>query len=158
MPNASSTIVGIFPSLSGQGAFVLNSPPDEAYNCIAFAAGDTMRWWWPNPLPGSGIYWPEEAPDEASIPAFIAAFGSVGYECCEEDDADTGYEMIAIFAIRGEPTHAARQQVGGSSWLSKLGEEEDIIHHDLEGVNGSLYGQPVQFMRRQIQSDLYGHE
>jgi len=36
------------------------------YNCIAFAAGETHRWWWP-----MGAYWPEPAPRDETVDSFI---------------------------------------------------------------------------------------
>jgi hypothetical protein len=36
----------LFPALLGSG-YQVTSPRDEAYNCIAWAAGDTTDCWWP---------------------------------------------------------------------------------------------------------------
>jgi hypothetical protein len=41
--------------------YVITSPKDAAYNCIAFAAGDTTHKWDPGRLPEPGYYC--EAPD-----------------------------------------------------------------------------------------------
>jgi hypothetical protein len=41
---------------------------------------------------------------------------------------------------------AARQQVDGS-WTSKLGKQIDISH-TLRGIEGSVYGQVIDFMKR----------
>lgn len=36
----------LFPRLRGAD-YRVTSPPDETYNCIAWAAGDTTNCWWP---------------------------------------------------------------------------------------------------------------
>ena len=45
----------------------------------------------------------------------------------EDGPLQDGYEKIAIYALDGEPTHAARQLDTGR-WTSKLGKHEDIEH------------------------------
>ena len=40
-------IEDLFPKLRGK-AYQVTSPRNEAYNCIAWAAGDTTDWWWPD--------------------------------------------------------------------------------------------------------------
>ena len=41
-----------FPNLATTGGYAQTSEPSENYNCFAFAAGDSARWW-------DGIhYWP----------------------------------------------------------------------------------------------------
>jgi len=44
----------LFPGLRGSG-FVETSPEDIRYNCVAWAAEDKDRWWWPD----EDSYWPE---------------------------------------------------------------------------------------------------
>jgi hypothetical protein len=60
-------------------------------------------------------------------------------------------EKIAIYGTgdsgREEPTHAALQLASGQ-WTSKLGKCEDIIHNNLEDVNGPVYGRVIAFMAR----------
>ncbi|HEY7428267.1 MAG TPA: hypothetical protein VH682_28795 [Gemmataceae bacterium] len=36
----------LFPRLNGT-AYRITSPASDVYNCIAWAAGETNRWWWP---------------------------------------------------------------------------------------------------------------
>jgi hypothetical protein len=45
----------VFPGLVGK-EYQITSPRDEVYNCIAWAAGVTNDWWWPDKA-GQG-YWP----------------------------------------------------------------------------------------------------
>jgi hypothetical protein len=48
----------LFPNLID---YIVTSPKDATYNCIAFAAGDTTRKWDPGMLPDPGYYWPPTA-------------------------------------------------------------------------------------------------
>lgn len=42
----------LFPGLQGT-SFEITSPRDRRYNCVAWAANDTRRWWWPGEAPVS---------------------------------------------------------------------------------------------------------
>lgn len=73
---------------------------------------------------------------------------SLGYEKGDDFGLEIGIEKVAIFADENFlPTHAARQLEDGA-WTSKLGEEEDIMHVQLDHVSGLVYGVPVLVMRR----------
>ena len=136
-----------FPALTSD-TFELTSPTDRRYNCIAWAAGETHRKWWPDRF--NTMHWPKGIPREVTLEAFVAAYQSLGYNCCESDVPETGYEKIAIFArADGKPAHAARQLPSGA-WTSKLGDEQDIEHEQLRGVESQAYGLVVQIMRREI--------
>jgi hypothetical protein len=133
-----------FPRLRGTD-YAIDSPQDPDYNCIAHAADDQHRRWWPD-LSGQDT-WPEGVPRAETREAFIAAFSTLGYVVCPGEEPEQGFEKIALFAdAHGVPTHAARQLDGGR-WTSKLGQLEDILHalHDLEGI---LYGSVVLVMKR----------
>jgi hypothetical protein len=126
------------------------SDPDTIYNCIAFAVGETHRWWWP--LPRRGInYWPRGVPREETVDAFISAFGTVGFTECSDGKLEPGVEKIALFVKvdRGFliPTHAARQLESGE-WTSKMGTLEDIQHPTADAPRGPYYGQPYCYLAR----------
>src|SRR5882724_2300466 len=85
--------------------------PDGGYNCIAWAAGDTRKWWWPVDDPGA--YWPDgldkEPLNQETLSNFIKAFQSLGYKKCLTPRYEKGVEKIAIFVGSiNTPTHAAR--------------------------------------------------
>jgi hypothetical protein len=144
----------IFPGLR-TGSYHVTSPATDEYNCIAWAAGDTAQWWWPDPDPDAVVFWPPGVPRERTRDAFVAAFASLGYAACEGEGPEAGYEKIALFAdAEGRPTHAARQLPGGR-WTSKLGIAEDIEHglHDLEGA---IYGAVVLVMKRSARTAADG--
>jgi hypothetical protein len=138
-----------FPKLMEKG-FAVTSPFNEEYNCIAFAAGDVTRWWWPGG--GTGHYWPTPG-EAATLDAFQRAFRALGYEVCADGDFVPGVEKIAIFVSpNGTPTHAARQLPDGA-WTSKLGMDVDIRHNAADGVEGDIYGRIACYMSRPISVD-----
>lgn len=137
-----------FPALRGSG-YRVTSPQDDHYNCIAWAAGDTTCWWWPDEpgLPESA-HWPADVPREPTLEAFRQAFATLGYAICDDERLESGHEKIALFALRGEPRHAARQLPNGR-WTSKLGPMEDI-EHELHDLTGLVYGSVVLVMKRPL--------
>jgi hypothetical protein len=135
----------LFPGLR-RSSFEITSPRDARYNCIAWAAGDTRRWWWPGEAPFS--FWPAGVEREESVANFVTAFGTLGYEVGGSPDYAEEYEKVAIFASSdGVPTHMARQLPNGA-WTSKLGGLEDIAHADVAGVGGIDYGEVVVVLQR----------
>jgi hypothetical protein len=150
---SSAWIEGNFPRLLAGAAYDERSPIDFDYNCIAFAAGETHRFWWPPPpapLSG-GSYWPPGVAAEETLAAFVAAFESLGYDVCADGSFESAVEKVAIYAKNGVPTHAARQSVAEGKWLSKLGRAYDIAHDDPDGVGGEPgYGDVVVYMQRPI--------
>ena len=133
----------LFPNLF-HTVFVITSNPSAAYNCIAFAARDEKRFWWPDSERTN--YWPPEVPREETLDAFIQAFQLLGYETCENGACEDGFEKIALFTKHGKPTHAARSE-GRLYWKSKLGTIDDI-QHVLEGIEGDRYGVVSAFLKR----------
>lgn len=131
-----------FPALIGSG-WQPTSPRAPGYNCIAWAAGDSARWWWPS----LGYFWPLGIIRDVSLDAFIAAFETLGYRVCGSTELEEGIEKVAIFAQVGEPKHAARQLPDGS-WTSKLGKNIDIAHQ-LQSLEGQEYGTVAVVLARQ---------
>jgi hypothetical protein len=118
----------------------------DEYNCIAWAAHDTERWWWPHP----DAYWPTGLPRIATIESFIRAFQTLSYEPCEDGELEVGYEKAAIYVdAQGLPTHMARQLSTGT-WTSKLGEAWDIEHKTVWGVEGNAYGKVGRYLKRPL--------
>lgn len=141
-------IQGWFPNLV-VSPFRITSPIAPRYNCIAWAAGDFTRWWWP-----LGGYWPPSAPREQTVDAFVSAYASVGFTVCADEAYEADFEKVAIYVDEGDlPSHAAKQQPDGS-WSSKLGRWEDV-EHQLEGLEGATpllrgqaYGRAAVFLKR----------
>lgn len=134
-----------FPDIADWG-YVITSEINCVYNCIAWAAGDDTQYWWPFSDDGSA-HWPTHAPREMRVEAFAAAFHTLGYIECHDDEYELGFEKIALFALEsGEPTHAARQ-LDATDWTSKVGRLQDI-RHPLRALEGAVYGRVVLFMKR----------
>ena len=134
----------LFPRLR-DATYKITSPAQADYNCIAWAAGDNSRWWEPDPF--GQYYWPEGVPREYIVEVYAEVFQRLGFEECQDATFEVGVEKVAIFALDGSPTHAARQLEDGT-WTSKLGQLEDIEHRDLDQVGEGDYGEPVLFLKR----------
>lgn len=131
----------LFPNLTADNHEV-TSPMTVDYNCIAWAARNTDRWWQP------GSFWPiESAREDVGVGNLIAAFRTLGYDECDDGTLEDGFEKLAIYGSGLMYTHAARQLPDGR-WTSKLGQLEDITHSTTEVIEGSDYGYVVQYMKR----------
>jgi hypothetical protein len=139
---------------------VIRSHIVPSYNCIAFAAGDTTRWWEPDQA--GQYFWPSHIPREYTVERCVEVFEWLGYEKCANATPESGFEKVSVYYTpvgnpwipRGSPTHAALQMDNGI-WKSKLGPWEDIEHLTLECLNGNdisgsiePYGEPVQILKR----------
>lgn len=139
---------GTFPALDETNCQP-TSPFDEGYNCIAWAAGDTKKWWWPDPL--EQLYWPPEVPRQQSLDAFVKAFALLGYSARCDASCETDKHKVAIFVNSSQtPTHAARQLANGK-WTSKLGQQIDI-EHELVAIEGPLYGTVAIILAKDIKT------
>lgn len=129
--------------------YQITSSKSHTYNCIAWAAGETDRWWWPDPF--DQYFWPKGAQRREALEAYVHAFSGLGYVLCQTDELEPGFEKVAIYTdVTGRPTHAARQLPNGK-WTSKLGRLEDIEHGALDCLSGSSYGSVALFLKRRIQ-------
>ena len=138
-----------FPGLR-TSRYAVTSPASPAYNCIAWAAGDTRRWWEPDPY--LLYFWPPQIPRRYDIDAYTAAYGVLGFQICDDAVYEPGFEKLAVFVgADGRPTHAARQLANGS-WTSKLGRSEDIEHETVDSVAGQQYGRAGVFLKRRLRS------
>jgi hypothetical protein len=133
-----------FPNLA-QTSYAVTSPETVVYNCVAFAAGEDHRQWWPDSM--NVAYWPNNVSRSETVDSFLSAFRTIGYSPCESAVPDATFEKIAIFVRDdGRPTHVARQLQDGK-WASKLGRQEDI-QHELNSLDSQRYGAAKYFMRR----------
>ena len=132
-----------FPQLAGSSA-TRTSDPDEGYNCIAWAAEDNERIWWPVQ---HGAWWPvEPIPPEPTVDAFVRGFRELGYEPVRDGEHDPSIEKLAIYVKDGEVTHMARQLANGR-WTSKIGKNVDI-EHPLDALENGDYGSVHSFLGR----------
>lgn len=138
----------LFPNLRDCG-FEIISLQSADYNCIAWAAGETHRLWWPSDVP-SVAHWPPGVRRVETIESFVSAFRTLGYEPCENEELEPGFEKVALYVdSSGNPTHMARQLVS-EEWTSKIGMGlEDITHRTLRALEGDKYGGVARILKRQ---------
>lgn len=136
-----------FPQLKSEG-YTETSESTWDYNCVAWAVGRQDNWWWPfgRTVTGFEAFWPRGAPRKDSVHAFERMFSMMHYKRCKNENLETSYEKVAIFAIAGKVKHAARQLEDGS-WTHKMGESIDLVT-TLRAVEGPLYGNVILVMRR----------
>ena len=131
--------------------FAITGGWSEQYNCIAWAVGESHRWW--GPLAEDEGYWPAGHQPDAAIETVQAGLAMAGFEACTDGSLAAGVEKIALFADEHGFTHVARQLESGR-WTSKLGSDCDIEHEleALEGFDDSpdayRYGRVAGFMSR----------
>lgn len=139
------------------GEYELTSPFDAKYNCIAHAAGENDRWWWSvdTKTAGNDVFWFNNIPGQTTLENFILAFGKLGYEPCDSAELENNFEKVAVYvstedalhAPKGSPTHMVRQLSDGR-WTSKLGQDVDISHQTLQSLEGKIYGEIKQILKR----------
>jgi hypothetical protein len=147
--------IGVFPKLANVD-WCIKSPWDDDYQCVAWAECRTDRKSWP----GAGYVWPEglpqaNPPQTAREDHFVQRFGLLGYKPCGLDRSfEIGYQKVAIYANDLGVTHMARQHFLGRGWLSKAGSMEDILHPNLEDIEGDTsifanqYGKVTLILKR----------
>ena len=138
-PDKHDRIKKQFPNIGNN--YVFTSDP-AGYNCVAFAADNTLQWWWPS-LVDSGCYWPENVPRQEDLPSFIACFKSLNYVPCGLNECkEEGYEKVAIYVDENHiPLHVAKQFPADPDgyWRSKLRDWHDVMH-TLGGLSGIFSG------------------
>lgn len=135
-----------FPGLENDPTFYQASDETPEYNCIAFALGETSRWYWPSDKPEA--YWPDEITREVTLDAFVQLFSLHGYSESEHGQHSPGVEKLAIYEADGLVTHVARQDPFGGHWVSKLGAWFDIVHGSPDSICNRTYGEVVYYMQR----------
>lgn len=153
--HAESDIKREFENLKDED-FSVTSRWTGVYNCIAHAARDPKRKWWPVPEGSTDAYWPIKQ-RRRTTRNFILAFQTLGYEPCDYGELEPGYEKVALYVSDkatpenplDAPTHMARQLPCGK-WTSKLGGKEDISHDNLDCLEGKEYGRVHSFMKRRV--------
>ncbi len=132
-----------FPNLRAEG-YQITSQQTKSYNCIAWAAGDNSKWWWPDS--NYMYFWPDGIPRDNSLNSFLLMFGRFGFTQTNSSEYEEGFEKVAVYVNSTGVTHAARQLTSGK-WTSKLGADHDI-EHTLDGLNGVIYGSVGMILKR----------
>lgn len=146
-----------FPNLVERGPiknFTRRSRETDDYNCIAYAAGDKTRWWWPQrgeiAPNGNEAYWPKGCPLGFSVGDFIQTFSiALGYAECDNHETERGYQKLAIWERHNRKvSHMAILIPHRDGWaMSKIGESVDIEHR-LDALDSDTYGSVAAFLKR----------
>jgi len=114
-----------------------------------------------DPVP-KGLYWPPGVPHDTKVDTFVMAFERLGYQRCDNQEFEFGFQKVAIYAWDLDTTtHMARQHFLGKGWLSKPGILEDIVHFTLESIEsdppyrGDGYGEVFQILKRSWLTALF---
>jgi hypothetical protein len=99
----------------------------------------------------SSELWPyDKISRNLNIDGFKKLYNLYGYQECDSDKYEEGFDKIAFYSKYDEPTHACKQF--GNMWRSKLGCSV-IIEHELEWISGNTddaYGEVVFIMKRRL--------
>jgi hypothetical protein len=129
-------------------AYYKSSNEDLLYNCVAWVEGiKSKRIDFSQDEEGNLLddYYLTSYP-------YIEYFESRGFVLCENGILETGIQKIAIFEKDNEFKHVAIQLENGY-WSSKMGDFEDIVHYELNAVEGYPYkrksfGKVAYYMKR----------
>ncbi len=125
-----------FPNLKS-AKYAVTSPCDPSYNCVAFAFGDTSRWWQRDHVKPN--YWPEGIEEDDTLHSWIKVAATCGFRDTSNSNPDPEQDKIAIYVKGEEPQHICFRS-GNGPWMSKLGEDVDVVHETLHALEGNVYG------------------
>lgn len=155
-------LIEAFQKLSDDDNFCITSRKTPSYNCIAWAMGFDDRWvdCYPDFDKARKKWWPDGVARDFRPETLVKAFEKVGFEVCEDDVPEEGYDKMALYKVSPlvDPmtgtviadegwTHAAKV-LDRNVYHSKIGGSFDIKHSGGEVFAGSTYGTIYQFMRR----------
>lgn len=167
-PENRQILINIFPSLGADGSFAIKSEKTKAYNCIAWAMGFDDRW--VDHLPDNDIakkkWWPAGVARDYRPETLVAAFEALGFEKCDNDQDEVGYDKVALYKVSPLVNPLTLQIIANEGWShaarvlsanlyhSKIGESFDIHHRSGDIFKGPVYGEVFQFMKRKIEDRI----
>jgi len=132
-----------FPNIVGKDFKITNSTFE--FNCVAFTLDIYDDYVWVTEKS-----WPyQNIPRILKVDSFEKLYELYGYEICDDNSYEIGYEKIAFYAKNNIPLHAAKQFV--NIWKSKI--SNLIVDHELEWLCGNTtdaYGNIVFIMKRKL--------
>lgn len=134
------------PKLKGKDYKIINiNKVLEDFNCIAFVLDIYNEW-----CGSSTSTWPYKTISRIPIlENYIKYFETFGYEICDNNRYEDGFEKIAIYINRNRKVNHVAKQFK-DKWRSKLGGSV-IIEHELDWLTGyeaDNYGEIGVIMRR----------
>lgn len=167
-PENRQILINIFPNLGLDGSFVIKSEKTTAYNCIAWAMGFDDRW--VDHLPDNDIakkkWWPDGVARDYNPETLVAAFEKLGFEKCNDDQEEAGYDKVALYKVSPLVNPITFQVIANEGWShaarvlsaniyhSKIGSSFDIYHRSGDIFNGPFYGEVFQFMKRKVEDRI----
>lgn len=144
-----------FPGLKDDDVFQTSpmSPEDSNYNCIAWAYRMLKNKWMQPPngsyLPGLDAvsWWPDGVSEGQEKECLKEAFLKAGFKECSSWEHEDGYIKVVLYQKDGIWTHAARECRTKRSWMSKLGQQNDICHKSPYTIEGDIYGKVYCIMK-----------
>lgn len=141
-----STVMPYFSNLKEDDA-IQSAPASDVYNCISWSGAITSYWEWP-PYVGSSFYSPNP------LTAFDNFYASRGFT---RSGATESNAVVALWAnvsasgdrnyTHGSVTKGADDNAHGYDWESKPGALMRTFH-PRDALNGSSYGQIVEYYRK----------
>ncbi len=74
----------------------------------------------------------------ANVANVIKLYERLGFERCDSDETEEGFDKVALYSAASRFVHVARQLKDGR-WTSKLGEHEDVEHDTLAVLLGGEF-------------------
>jgi hypothetical protein len=123
--------------------------PDDCYNSIAWAMGDTQRYWDPHPYTYG--YWPNDLDKELTADVLLKLFFSHGYTISENTQYENGARKVVIYVRTNyyqryfynqritEASHVAvlQELSQNTGWTSKIEKCELINHQTPESIENN---------------------
>lgn len=135
-----------FPN-SEKEPFIITSPENTHYNCVAWALGDTENWWEPD----EDYCWLPHLELDDRLQTVQQLFEYFGFEVVSQPDWENQIEKIALYSNDGLfCSHVAKQTVDGH-WTSKLGISFDV-KHSLQTLEAGIYGHLAVVLQKKAKS------
>jgi hypothetical protein len=135
------------------GEYQITSPCDTAYNCFSWSAcyNDVRL----DPTDDSSPWYQGENADNDEA-TMLRLFESEHFQKCEDyPEPKEGEQIIVLYENEDKKiTHAIRLLPEVNLWVSKLGDEEDVIQLTPDSFFGELYGRKLIFMKRKWDKPL----
>lgn len=138
-------------SYTHDSLFKVTSRLNENYNCIAWAMNLDDVWIGNPPRLYVKFWWPLREPICSDPDVLIRAFEEVGFQKCDDDSHEDGYDKVALYQKDGEWSHAARV-LSSTEYHSKLGEHCDIHHGSDADFIKEQYGEKYAYMKRKVEN------
>lgn len=133
------------PKLQNKNYKIIPTKDLDKFNCFSFVIDIFDDW-----SGSSTKIWHNPNNRYATAKNYIEFYSTYGFQVCDNELFEDGYDKIALYEKDNFITHACKQF--NNMWRSKLGCNV-IIEHELEWLSGTVsenYGEIVAIMKRKI--------